>query len=92
MADENDNKIVLGSKVKLVAVWILPVDGPQPMVAHVAFHALPQPSDRRILEVRHNLVPDFHNAWGEYQFHRRYRILKLQTQESDELNRNYRLY
>jgi len=92
VADTNDNKVVLGPKVKSVTVGILPVDGSQPMVAQVAFHALLQPPDHRIPEFGHDLVPDFHDAWGEYQFHRRYRIVNLRAQESDDLNGDYRLY
>jgi hypothetical protein len=91
-AGENDDKIVLGPKVKSVAVGLLPVDGSHAMVANVAFHALPVPSDPRIPEFGHDLVPDFHDAWGECQFNRGYRDVELRAQESDELNGDYRLY
>jgi hypothetical protein len=91
-ADENDDSIVLGSKVKSVAVGILPVDGSQAMAAYVAFRALPVPSDLRIPEFGHDLVPNFHDAWGECQFNRGYLDVELRAQESDELNGDYRLY
>jgi len=91
-ADENDDKIVLGPKVKSVAVGVLPVDGSPPTMTHIAFHALPEYSDRRIPESGHDLVPDFHDAWGENQFNRRFREVELRAQERDELNGDYRLY
>jgi hypothetical protein len=92
VADTNDNKVVQGPKVKSVAVGILPVDGSQPTVAQVAFHALLQLPDHRIPQLGHDLVPDFYDAWGQYQLHRRYWIVNLRAQESGELNGDYRLY
>lgn len=88
----NDNKIVLGPNVKTVMVGVLPVNGSQPGLIPIMFHALPEKSDRRIFEHGHDLVPDFYDAWGEYQFDRRYREVKLRNQESDELNGDYRFY
>jgi hypothetical protein len=91
-ADENDDKVVLGRKVKSVAVGLLPVEGSQAMVTHVTFYALSVLSNPRIPDFGHDLIPDFHDAWGECQLNRRYRIVKLRAQKSDELNGDYRLH
>jgi hypothetical protein len=91
-ADESDDKVVLGPKVKSVAVGLLPVEGWQAMVTHVTFCALSVLSDPRIPDFGHDLVPDFHDACGECQLNCRYQIVKLRVQESDELNGDYRLY
>jgi hypothetical protein len=92
MVDRSEEPITLGRKIKSVRVGLLPADGSKPRLIPINFYALPEKYDSRIRESGHDYVPDFHNAWGECQFDRRFRILTLEDQELKELDGDYRLY
>jgi hypothetical protein len=79
--DGSEDPITLGPKIKSVRVGIIPADGSKPRLALIDFHALPEKGDHRLREGGHDLVPEFHDYWGECQFDRRYRILSFQNQD-----------
>lgn len=81
-----------GPKVKTVRVSRLPAHGKEPELVSIDFYALPEERDRRVRELGHYYMPDFHRYWGSCQLDRRFRSVDAENQEIKSLNGKYLIY
>lgn len=81
-----------GPRIATAKVGILPVNGTEPRMVSIAFHAPCETSGHRTVEAGRHFVPNFRRYWGTHQFERRLWNITFENQAGESWNGNYRLY